>query len=314
MKISDLLCQYLYQNKELVLEGFGVFHLDASVNPTDTKEPQQVYQGITFENNTKAKTPPQFIDFLVQHSGKMKPLAISDLEAFLTTGRELINLGKPLILNGIGTLSSIRNQVLDFTPGPFIPVRLDPSEGQFRERVATSEDELFHSDESHGGSRRSGSQNRMLLVIVAGLLILILAGWGVFHFAFQKKSTGTDSTQIQPVENQAPAAHKDTTTENQNPAAKPDTARLLAPPPAPGAPAAGPVTFRVLIQTFSDPVKAHRRYDSLKVWGHNVTLVERDSTHLSIYMPFSTPLSDTGRVRDSLATFFGRRVYVEPLH
>lgn len=313
MKISDLLSQYLYQNKELVLEGFGVFHLDPSVNVGDIKEPQQVYQGITFESNIKVKSTPEFIDFLVQHSGKMKPLAISDLEAFLTTGRELINLGKPLILNGIGTLTGIRYQNLEFTPGPFIPVRLE-REGQFRERVATSEDELFSSEDAPG-SQRSSASSRRILLIVAAILVVLLLGWGLYHVAFERKgSTAADTTgQIQPVEGEAPAAHKDTTA-TPPPAA--DSARQQAPTAAMQAMSnvSGPVTFRVLIQSFSDPEKAHRRLDSLKKWGHNVTLETRDSTHLSLLMPFSLPLTDTTRVKDSLEDFFGRKVFVQPAH
>jgi hypothetical protein len=314
MKISDLLCQYLYQNKELVLEGFGVFHLDPSVNPNDTKEPQQVYQGITFEDNPKIKTPSDLIDFLVQNSGKMKPLAISDLEAFLTTGRELLNIGKPLILNGIGTLTGYRT--LEFTPGPFTPMRLDGKDTHFRERVATSEDELFAHDDS-GHSRTTSPQGRALIITLAGLVVLLLVGYGVYRFAFHKKdSSAIDSTsQIQPVDNNAPAAQRDTTTPP-----KTDTAHAATTPagPAPVTPATtpaataagGPSTFEVVIQSFSDAAKAHRRYDSLKVWGHNVTLVTHDSTHLDIVMPFNAPLSDTSRIRDSLTVFFGHRVHI----
>jgi hypothetical protein len=316
MKISDLLCQYLYQNKELVLEGFGVFHLDPSVSPNDTKEPQQVYQGITFEDNPKIKTPPDLIDFLVQNSGKMKPLAISDLEAFLTTGRELLNIGKPLILNGIGTLTGYR--VLEFTPGPFTPMRLDGGKDtHFRERVATSEDELFAHDDSGHHSRTTSPQGRALLITAAALIVLLLVGYGVYRFAFHKKdgSAATDSTsQIQPVDNNAPAAQKDTTTQPKadttHPAA-PNGATAVAPAPATVATTSGgPVTFEMLIQSFSDPAKAHRRYDSLKIWGHNVVLETHDSTHLDIVMPFNAPLSDTTRIRDSLTTFFGHRVHV----
>lgn len=312
MKISDLLSQYLYQQKELVLEGFGVFHLDPTVNVQDAKEPQQVYQGITFENNNKAKTTPELIDFLVQHSGKMRPLAISDLEAFLTTGRELLNIGKPLILNGIGTLSGVRATHLDFTPGPFIPVRLE-KEGQFRERVATSEEEMFSAEDTPGAPGNPASGRRTLL-IVAIILVLILVGWGIYHIATQHKTgQATDTTsQIQPVESSdSPAAKKDTT-------AVTDT--LKAPVTAPVAPAtavtgpSGPVTFNILIQNFNDPVKAQRRVDSLRKWGHNVVLETHDSTHLSILMPFSLPLTDTTRVRDSLQDFFGRRVHVVPAH
>ncbi|TDX01168.1 hypothetical protein [Dinghuibacter silviterrae] len=311
MKISDLLSQYLYQNKELVLEGFGVFHLDPSVNVQDAKEPQQVYQGITFDNNNKLKSPPELIDFLVQHSGKMKPLAISDLEAFLTTGRELLNLGKPLILNGIGTLTGIRQTNLEFTPGPFIPVRLE-REGQFKERVATSEEELFHAEDVPGAPG-SSTNGRRLMLIIAGVLVLLLAGWGLYHIAFQHKAgTGTDTTgQIQPVEGEAPAAHKDTTTTSDTTAKAPVT----APAAAPVAPAVnGPVTFRVLIRTYSEAGRAHRRLDSLIKWGHKVVLESRDSTHFAILMPFTLPLSDTTRVRDSLADFFGSRVRIVPAH
>jgi hypothetical protein len=315
MKISDLLSQYLYQTKELVLEGFGVFHLDPSVNIGDSKEPQQVYQGITFENNNKVKSTPELIDFLVQHSGKMKPLAISDLDAFLMTGRELLNLGKPLILNGIGTLTGIRQQNLEFTPGPFIPVRLE-REGQFKERVQTSEDELFSSEELPGAQRSTASGRRVLLIVAASLVVL-LAGWGVYHVAFQRKAgTGSDTTnQIQPVEGDTPAAHKDTTSTTATPAPV-DSTQKKAPTQAMQAMSTvtGPVTFRVLIQTFSDADKAHRRLDSLRKWGHTVVLETQDSTHLSLLMPFSLPLSDTARVKDSLQDFFGRKVYVLPVH
>jgi hypothetical protein len=307
MKISDLLCQYLYQNKELVLEGFGVFHLDPSVNPSESKEPQQVYQGITFENNNKLKTAPEFIDFLVYNSGKMKPLAISDLEAFLTTGRELLNLGKPLILNGIGTLTGYKPQALDFTPGPFIPMRLDAREGVFRERVATSEDELFGTEDSGGSRRPTANQGRLILLGAAALLILLLIGWGVYHFLSQKKE-GADTTAIQSVDSGTPVAQKDTTS-----TAKPDTGATVSPATPvqlANREMSGPVSFRVLIQTFADQGKAQRRYDSLKVWGHNVILETRDSTHYSILMPFSLPLADTTPVKDSLSTFFGRPVHV----
>ena len=318
MKISDLLSQYLYQTKELVLEGFGVFHLDPSVNVQDTKEPQQVYQGITFENNNKVKSTPELIDFLIAHSGKMKPLAISDLDAFLMTGRELLNLGKPLILNGIGTLTGIRQQNLEFTPGPFIPVRLE-REGQFRERVQTSEDELFSSEELPGSQRPSSASGRRILLILAGALVVLLAGWGVYHVAFQRKAgTGADTTnQIQPVENDTPAAHKDTTgSTGAVPALPVDSSRKQVPTQAMQAMSTvtGPVTFRVLIQSFSDADKAHRRLDSLRKWGHTVVLETQDSTHLSLLMPFSLPLSDTTRVKDSLQDFFGRKVYVQPVH
>lgn len=312
MKISDLLSQYLYQQKELVLEGFGVFHLDPTVNVQDAKEPQQVYQGITFENNSKLKSSPELIDFLVQHSGKMRPLAISDLEAFLTTGRELLNIGKPLILNGIGTLSGIRAQHLDFTPGPFIPVRLE-KEGQFRERVATSEEEMFSADDTPGAPRNPASGRRTLL-IVAVILVLVLVGWGVYHIATQHKSgQGGDTTsQIQPVESsESPAAKKDTTTTATDTLKSPVTAPTAQPA---ATVVSGPVTFNVLIQNFNDLAKAQRRVDSLKKWGHNVILVTRDSTHQSVLMPFARPLADTTRVRDSLADFFGRRVRIIPVH
>jgi hypothetical protein len=40
----------------------------------------------------------------------------------------------------------------------------------------------------------------------------------------------------------------------------------------------------------------------------------RDSTHYDILIPFSVPLSDTLKVKDSLSTFFGRPVRVLANH
>jgi predicted nucleotidyltransferase len=72
----------------------------------------------------------------------------------------------------------------------------------------------------------------------------------------------------------------------------------------------GPITFRVLIQTYRDLAKAQKRFDSLRVWGHNVSMETRDSTHYDILIPFSVPLADTLKVKDSLSDFFGRPVHV----
>ncbi|HEX4849372.1 MAG TPA: hypothetical protein VFV08_01135, partial [Puia sp.] len=106
MKLPSLLTQFLYQNKKLALPGIGIFTLDPSAELPDGhgKNPHAT-AGIEFKPTRISQPDDDLIDFIRSHTGKIKPVAVADLESFLTLGHEMLNIGKPFFLEGIGIIT-----------------------------------------------------------------------------------------------------------------------------------------------------------------------------------------------------------------
>src|SRR6185436_20701101 len=85
LKLTQLLAEYLYSNKKLDVQGVGTFILDTSaVIEIDNRSPKTDTQGtIIFETNPAVKTETSLIEYISSHTGKMKALAIADLESHL---------------------------------------------------------------------------------------------------------------------------------------------------------------------------------------------------------------------------------------
>ncbi|MEK7225799.1 MAG: hypothetical protein AAB221_08960, partial [Bacteroidota bacterium] len=112
MKLAPLLAQYLYTHKRLDLPGIGSFVLHS----TDVDEPDNNKQGkpirpedIHFDNNPGLKEAPDLIQFIAGQTGKIKALAAADLDSHLSIIQQFLNIGKPFLLEGIGSLVKIKS-------------------------------------------------------------------------------------------------------------------------------------------------------------------------------------------------------------
>ena len=313
----------MYQTRKLDLPGIGSFTLDAgAVIPQESDRIGQVpASGITFKNANIAAPDEALILFLKEHTGKMKSLVSADLDFYLTTGRQLLNIGKMFYLEGIGTLVKNKEGKLDFTPGDYMVARIeDPN----AERKSTSFDEAPRQQET--GS--SNSRQMLLLVGLIGGLIVI--GWGGYYL--YKRNTYVEPT----AENKAtvipePAAQRtDTTTaatttsgDNNGTAAttgKTDTATKVAapassqpttPPQTTPAPVtANPVPtgdqslFRFVILETENKNRALRRYNQLLGYQLNIKMEQKDSAYFKLYFPIAARIRDTTHIKDSLADVY----------
>ena len=99
MKIDQVLVHYLLKTKHLSLQGIGTFDLDATL--PDSADPDKPIiipaDAIKFNYNPKTVEDDELVNFIVLHTKKIKPLASSDLDSFLSLGRQFLNIGKPLI-------------------------------------------------------------------------------------------------------------------------------------------------------------------------------------------------------------------------
>jgi hypothetical protein len=88
------------------LPGLGIFTLDKSVvlpNEHD-RALLSMPNAVQFQNANIAAADKELITFICENTGKIKPLAISDLDSYLNLGTEMLNIGKPFHLEGIRPL------------------------------------------------------------------------------------------------------------------------------------------------------------------------------------------------------------------
>jgi hypothetical protein len=326
LKLPQLLSQFLYQTRKLDLPGIGSFTLDAgAVIPQESDRISQVpASGITFKNANIATADDALILFIKEHTGKMKSLASADLDFYLTTGRQLLNIGKPFYLEGIGTLVKNKEGRLDFTPGEYMVARV---EDPHAERKATSFDEAPR----HQDAGSSNSRQMLLLVGLIGGLIVI--GWGGYYL--YKRNNFVEPT----AENRATVIPETTPTDTMTAATAGDSARTAATtgktdtlakstaptgtaanPPAPAntqptasipVPTEGQSLFRFIILQTANKNHALRRYNQLLGYQLNIKMDQKDSSYFKLYFPIAATIRDTTHIKDSLEDVYAAHVTIE---
>ncbi len=289
MKIQDLLSQYLYQQKILSLPGLGVFELDPNVNIHEEKEEGWPPNTITYKQDRNATVTNEFLTYLVQHTGKMKPLAMSDLESYLSNGTQLLNIGKPFPLTGIGLLSKTTQGNFVFEQGtPFIEKTSSANMDLAKDKTTG------HAEKEIDFSHSPKKSSKKLIILFGSLIGLVLIGWAIYLYLPKKEiipATTESSAAADTVVVTAPLT--DTTSNIQ-------TDSLQTTGTAPVADA----SFVLLIGQFNNQANATKRLNTLKGRGHDVELQMQDSTHYNLLLKINKPLSDTSSVKDSLLKYY----------
>lgn len=314
LRFDLLLAQYLYQHKKLNLPGIGVFEADSSVYSVDENDRQKTaMEGITFVNKTVLKADDGLIDFIKEQTGKMRPLAISDLESYLTLGKQFLYIGKPFYLEGIGTLQLAKDGRFEFLPGQYISTKLeDPN-------IERSEGKTRSVHEENRIKQESNTNNiKKILLVLSILAGLALIGWGGYYFynMYINQQSGIvaeDSTMLR----------SDTTSTSLE-----DSILTSAAAQKNESPASAPVQqssgtgavagyYKFIIESTDDKFRALKRLRDLKSYGNNILMQTRDSITFKLYYSLPAAPEDTLRIRDSLNRWYYKnsntvRVRVEP--
>ncbi|WP_431210350.1 hypothetical protein ACQ86N_30600 [Puia sp. P3] len=327
----------MYQTKKLDLPGIGSFQLDPSaVIPQESDRMGHVpAAGITFKNANIAVADEALVLFIKEHTGKMKSLASADLDFYLTTGKQLLNIGKPFHLEGIGTLLKNKDGRLDFTPGEYVVARLDDLSPE-RKAVSIEESTGRAAEPASGGG--SSRQVLLLLGLVAGLVVI---GWGGYYLykrnniiepTAENKATilpdtsaarrSADSVVSSATRTDSPAVAKAVDTPVTHgvvpaaPAAGAASTAVVAPPaavpnlsvPVPGE---GQSLYRFVILQTGNKNRALRRYNQLLGYQLNIHMDEKDSSYFKLYFPIAAGIRDTTHIKDSLADVYAAQVSIE---
>lgn len=310
MKIAHLLSQYLLQNKKMQLQGLGEFTMENFYdNPFEQEKGKIKIPGntIRFTPDKKCKEDLGLIEFISKNTGKIKPLAFSDLEDFLNIGKQLLNVSKQFYIEGLGTLVLDAHNNLSFSQGDeLVPTALaeDFNAKKIKEAKEDTSGISFTDDYA---PRASGNNARKIFVTIVILLGLAIIGWVAYYFYNQwqeSKNTSTVPQDIQPVLTPTGTPASDTALAN-----KPSSDSIGTAAVVPNADSAA-ASYSVIIET-SGKNRALKRHQDLLDMGYKVKLATSDSITFQIYTSINGPLSDTTRVRDSIARFFGRRVIID---
>jgi hypothetical protein len=295
VKIEQIIVQYLYTNKEVTLQGIGKFILSPQVampsgNDKDFTIPENA---IRFEYNLRAPEDEGLINFVVQYTRKIRPLASSDLDSYSTLAKQLLNIGKPLEISGIGTIQKNMQGEYEFLPGSFVPTKMEDAPKELKEKK--EEAVSFESE-----SRNKGNNNMTIAIV---LLVLILIGFGIYYFIKKKNSQQTIAATEQPAPIPVPVID----TVKKDTIAKPIIdSNLLKQSIVPK----DSFSFKIIIKNYPDSEALNKAYTRLSSYGHKLIKYQTDSTH-KLAMPFMNPLSDTLRIKDSVKVLFGGKPYVQ---
>ncbi len=306
MKIDQLISQYFYSSKSVTLQGIGTFTLSPDfVMPAENDKAAEIpSDAIKFNYDKKAGEDSGLVDYIVQQTRKIKPLASSDLESYVMLGSQFLNIGKPFKIEGVGVLE--KNQVgeYDFTPySHFTNIKVDEAPVQLKEK---RDEKISFMNEA-----KANNSGKKIMAVLATLIVLGGIGIGVWYILKNKKDAlpiAETQQNILPNPSNKPVdtIKKDTTATVQQ---KPDTSITAGNTPMQ---VPGVYNFKVVIKSYPSLLIAQKRFDKLTSYGHKLLLYTKDSITYKVAMPLNLPLSDTTYAVDSLRKrLFGGNPYIE---
>jgi hypothetical protein len=333
LKISVLIAQYFYQNKVLNLPGIGSFYLDEDIDVQSIGNSRDLLEHIHFAQKSISRPDDSLIDFIRKHTGKIRPLAESDLETFVSDGKLMLNIGKPFHVEGVGTLQKNKDGVYEFTPGAPVVQRLEPLPAlpmQEWEHEKPAKKKSVIDDNPY---ETSSNNTRRLLIglgIVVGLTVIVWGGYTLYNSKTKEAvvaanntpaATPADTTSrvsqyVHNIDSPAQALERVIKKDSlvlQEPVAPGETPATAAATPA--TPVTAPVgQYKFILETFTRQVSAMRRYNMLKP---RVELETVDSNLYKIYIMLPGTPADTARMKDSLHNWYwgprkDRSVKIEP--
>jgi hypothetical protein len=307
LKFAPLLAQYLYTHKRLDLPGIGSFILDPSA-VVEAEHPKQgkpvQLEGVSFENNSLVKLSPELIAFISAQSGKIKALAGADLESHLELAKQFLNIGKPFMFEGIGSLSKLQAGGYSFTPGTLITDKIKDTSAKDTSNSTTEEPATDYRTVFY--AKKTATNWKKPLVILLLLAGIALAIWGGYR-VYKKTTAKNNTTNVEEVKKDETVLMPDTARPINN-----DTTVTAATIPTPAAivPAGN---YKFVVETATKD-RALKRFSKLKNMGLAIQMETADSALFKLFFVFSAAASDTARITDSLRKTYspsGMKAYIE---
>ena len=309
LKVTTLLAQYLYTKKHLHLTGIGTFTLDNDiVLDSDKSKHNKTFalEGVSFRHDRTVKEDPDLIAFISEQSGKIKALASADLYSHLELASQFLNIGKPFLFEGIGSLVKTQTGEFSFTPGQITQDRIESAVHREYGKEAISEEPVgdYKSVLYNKHTKSAWKKPAAIILILLGFGLAIWGGYTVYKNRTEKsEKEETVVTSDKKGTSQDQNLNKesaDTTTQKGDTTAKALSARA----------GVAPAGTKKFILEVSQKERALYRYKRLKTFQWQVEMETKDSSSFTLFMLLPVSAADTSRVLDSLSRLNGKRVYI----
>jgi hypothetical protein len=279
LKISPLLAQFLFTNKQLSLAGLGRFTLDDS-------------GGIIFQHDASVKEDAELVIFIAENTGKMKSLVASDLDSNLELARQFLNIGKPYLFEGIGTLSKNKFGTIEFVQNNTSQEKNKENTGDGRDKTSTTENSFTDYEEMFSPKKPKAPATKKVvtwLIAIAGLLLAVYGGYIVYTKSKNKKENVVAKKEDIP-----PVVTPDSLSKtNDTISVTPKSAVTSG-------------MYRFVIEKALKQ-RALKRYAFLKSIYVDVKMDTKDSVLFNLFFLLPATPADTARIRDSLQTRYSTR-------
>ena len=279
MKIEQYIPYFLMSNKSISLEGIGKLNLIKSIDYTDGENEPILFpdDAIEFTFDKKASTDHNFVNFIVEKTGKIKSLIASDIESYMLVGKQFLNIGKPLIIKGIGTIIKNKQGQYEFIPGESVIEIIDTNPGKNRQK-----NEIDFSSPAPSKQINNWLKNA---IIISSLIIPVII---VFIINQQKQN---HNNQITNNADSTSTLSPKKTTDDQKANQK-------------------PINFMVILETTNRKSSADSLLSNYIFNGHNAMILHEDSLNYKIVIPFNNSLQDSMYIKDSLQKIFKRSLQI----
>lgn len=282
MKLAPLLARYLHEHNRLDLPGIGTFSCSPSAFPEeDVRRPRgQEPVTVSFENNPAIKENPGLISFIASQTGKIKALAAADLDSYLELAKQFLNIGKPFLFEGIGSL--VKNRPGEYSLASSEPL-FDKTKGSEKDMSATEHTSGEYSSILKPKKEKiSWRKPAVALLVIAGLGLAVWGGYTVYKITTAKNKT-EKTGQKAGEEQGTQTSNKDTSLQKQVPVAPVLNDTL-------------PRNFKIVVET-ADSNRALSRYRNLVMRGVKDVQVEtKDSVTYKIFFIVASKPADTASV------------------
>jgi hypothetical protein len=292
VKLPLLLTQYLREHQLLRLPGLGSFHSNGPQGGAEGETPSSL--DVRFERINVKEADDELVNFIRERTGKIKPLAIADLSSYLESGLQLLNIGKPFYIEGIGTIQKTRDGSYDFVARELVINRGDEPTSIKGNDNSDKRKSVF-DDEKYTPTTNPWQKIIVATLIIGGLAIVVLGGYYLYN---QNNGEPRIQNTIVPAADSTDQQPKDTLNTT-------DTARSMA-----TFASLNPGAYKFIIETTTNKKRAMRRYNQL-IDFTNVKMETPDSTSFKLYFLISAAGKDTTRIKDSLSRFYASKVKIE---
>ena len=286
------------EHRLLRLPGIGTFHFTGNLNP---EEPQiDITNDIRFDHSNIREPDESLLEYIKQKTGKIRPLAIADLSSFIESGLQLIAIGKPFFIEGIGTIQKTKEGKHDFVPYD-LPISNPKMEEYPKEATTMASLSMKHpekkrsvfEDEKYQPGVNPWQKLIVAALILGGLAVVVFGG----YYLYNQTDGSTNSKQ----NTQEPLI--DTTMHQRDSIVTPvDSSQALA--------SLQPGTYKFVLET-ANKKRALSRYNLLKSYMLDIKMETKDSLSYKLFFVLPAKPKDTTRIKDSLSRYYARKVQIE---